>query len=478
MRKFLFYFCLLATILFTSCAKDFNVEETRETNYTASFMQSFGITRIPSSQTWGFDEAVNPYATATRAANVNGNQWKGWGYVIPPEITDSEIETVKATFANPIYENRSESVNWPNFWVQQVFKGTATYKDGFGNTLTGSDKMNLLTAFNPGTKEVITWWPEYKVETITGYDEHINNFNNGNNTTVYYSDGDNAKEHPMNGITLMLESSTQKFGYHNSIDSKQHYEYIVLKVGGSYYVGFDFYATHPEGQEANKNMDVERDYIYNDWVVKISPAYKEGEQPVVKTKRIIVEDIIAVNGGVASNSDFDFNDAVFDATFTNGGVHIKLLAAGGTKPLYIGSNYEFLNNKGHEVHELFGCASGSFPMVNTNAGPEKKAVEFDLTGTFNSYDDIIVWVLVNGIPVELKSNPGHAPSKMCVDTDYCWIVGESYSSNPMEAAFGELFKAYAETGVPNYLHREIELTFKWWLPYNSTYRNAESWYLK
>ena len=74
-KKLLFCFSLLATTLFTSCAKDFNVEETRETNYTMSFMQSFGITRIPSSQTWGFDEVINPYVMTTRAANVNGNQF-------------------------------------------------------------------------------------------------------------------------------------------------------------------------------------------------------------------------------------------------------------------------------------------------------------------------------------------------------------------------------------------------------------------
>ena len=220
---------------------------------------------------------------ATRAANVNGNQWyQNWGR--PTNVTEEERAKVVEEFSKKREgEKNTISVTWKNFWVQQVYKGETTYTDGFGQNIgLGSDHMNHLLVFNNLKTEVISWWPyEESVTEYEGQYEHINNFNSGNNTTTYTDD---ETHQTYQGTTLMVNMGTdgrdEQFAYHNSTDSKYHYEYIILNIDGAYYIGFDFYANGTQEYPANKNMDVERDWIFNDWIVKVTPAQKLGAEPV------------------------------------------------------------------------------------------------------------------------------------------------------------------------------------------------------
>jgi hypothetical protein len=399
MKKILLLLSLI--VCFASCSKteflnDYN--EIKEAQYNQAFESNFG--KIANNHDWGF--GVVDYGT-TRAANVNGNLWyQDW--VRPVNITDEEKTKVVAEFSK-VRKNEVNSVHidWNNYWVQQVYKGEATYNDGFGNSIgVASSNMNKLIAYNANYKEIV-WWPEYK-EIEGGY-EHVNNFNDGNNTIEYTDDVTHEK---FIGTTLMVnmnaEGIVDQFGYHNSVDSKDHFEYIILEIDGAYYVGFDFYATHPEGQEANKNMDVARDWIFNDWIVKISPAKRN----ITYKKRIICEDLGAIG-------DWDFNDVVFDALIQNGKTYIKLLAAGGTLVLTVA---------GKEVHNEFGVPTST--MVNTNNGTVRKdPVEFEIDFEYLSYNDIPVIVRSkNGANVyttyELKTKIGAAPQKIAVGTDFQW----------------------------------------------------------
>lgn len=217
---------------------------------------------------------------STRSANVNGNIWyQNWDR--PTNVTEEEIAKVLSVVSEPMVGvKNSIHIDWENYWVQQVYTGKQEYVDGYGNNIgTGSSHMNHLLAYNSNYEEEV-WWPEHVINK-GGY-EHIDNFNNGSNSTVYIDDETNEQ---YIGTTLMVNMNADgvidQFGYHNSTDSKNHFEYIIIEVDGSYYVCFDFYATHPEGQDANKNMDVERDWVFNDWIVKISPAYHKGETPKV-----------------------------------------------------------------------------------------------------------------------------------------------------------------------------------------------------
>ena len=391
---------VLIGFVLVGCSHDINFQtktDIKKAEYKASFVKNFG--KPASTQTWGFKASGT-----TRSANVNGNQWAAI-YDLPDNITDTEKEKVVAEFSKKregVYNTKQ--VTWSEYWVQQVYTGETVYKDGYGNDVLGSSKMNKLITYNSNAVEEI-WWPVR--ETKYGGYEHINNFNSGSNETTYYSDGDNEKSNPIVGTTLMVgmesDGRNEQFGYHNSTDSKDHFEYIILEIDGSWYVGFDFYATHPDGQEANKNMDVDRDWIFNDWIVKISPAKLKGTTPptpikkVKETGRIMCEDL-------GTTDDFDFNDLVFDGTiYTDGTASVTILATGGTLPITIA---------GIDVHQYMG------PMTTEGGTP----VTLDLPGNgYSGLSDIPIIVRDNNEAYELTAPAGDVPHKICVPVGIKWM---------------------------------------------------------
>lgn len=436
MKKFLgFLMSLIVSVIMSSCmSHDFETYdpvEKRQNEFATNFVKHYG--EIASNQDWGFGTVA-----ATRTANVEGNIWyKNWD--TPTNVTEAERSKVVEEFSKK-RENvvNTISISWPNYWVQQVFKGTQEYNDGNNSGIgKGSNYMNKLIVYNSNYKEEV-WWPEHKV--IEGGYEHVNNFNDGDNQTVFK---DEKTQEKYVGTTLMVDmltdGRTTQFGYHNSRDSQDHFEYIVLQIDGNYYVGFDFYARHPQGQESNKNMDVDRDWVFNDWIVKITPAYHVGETPgITYAKRIICEDL-------GSTGDWDFNDVVFDALIKNGKTYIKVLAAGGTMPLKVADK---------EVHDLFNV--GVTEMVNTGL-VSRDPVEFVVDQAYNNYNAIPVTVEDNRTAGEfiryaLKSEIGKAPQKICVGTDYDWCSERQNIENKYPA-----FKEYV--GNPNLQYdwyREVE----------------------
>ena len=126
--------------------------------------------------------------------------------------------------------------------------------------------------------------------------------------------------------------------------------------------------------------------------------------------RVIAEDL-----SVSDNSDFDFNDVVFDVTFDSpeqGKTTITLQAAGGTLPLYVG---------GQEVHEKFGVSTKT--MVNTGTGVSKDPVSFELNDTFgHDANNILVQVEKEGVLVEITAERGRVASKIAVSPNYEWCT--------------------------------------------------------
>ena len=150
--------------------------------------------------------------------------------------------------------------------------------------------------------------------------------------------------------------------------------------------------------------------------MRIVPAVLKGGEEK-NTQRIIVEDL-------GSIGDFDYNDLVFDAYVYNKDgqtwANIKLLAAGGTLPIYICG----CDGQQVEVHDKFGVTTTT--MVNTKNGTvDKNPVEFaiklknETSSSFNA-NDIEVKVNNNGTWMTLSSNVGRAPEKICVDNSFKW----------------------------------------------------------
>ena len=426
---------LCAAALLASCSHDVELidQKAREEIFENNFNSTFGVSESEyANHDWGMNamplvditdstastrsamtRGASTRGAVTRAANVNGNMWyQDWKR--PTNVTDEEIAWAKEEFGKVRRNTRPwVSINWSNYWVQQVYKGEQSYTDGYGSSIgAGSNHMDHLVAFNRLSRTILNWWP---LSYIFGEAyEHINNFNAGSNYTVY-TDGANYQQYV--GTTLMTDMATDgrsdQFEYYNSTDSRYHAEYIVLEHNGSYFIGFDFYA---DGLWPNQR--VQRDYIYNDWIIKISPAISINDAPSVERVRVMCEDLST------SRTDFDYNDVVFDIKFIKNGntytADIILQAIGGELPLYIGDK---------EVHNLFNV--GTNTMVNTYEGrhSEIQPVHFTVTlqgssyaNAFDAINALPVFVKMSSspTPIQLTVNPGKPAEMICVPVTTDW----------------------------------------------------------
>jgi len=155
---------------------------------------------------------------------------------------------------------------------------------------------------------------------------------------------------------------------------------------------------------------------YTDWIVRISPAKERESSELVV--RIIAEDLNAqaANSAAAADgleeSDWDFNDVVFDVRYTSETTAmVKIVGAGGILPLYVAGN---------EVHQLLGQAGpdeeGHYKIQNSGTSQE-----FEVTGIqkSNRGSDIPVFVKrpsTSGgdVTLELKAPVGQPAAKICV----------------------------------------------------------------
>ena len=171
------------------------------------------------------------------------------------------------------------------------------------------------------------------------------------------------------------------------------------------------------------------DGYFSDWIVTLSKADRITTTPPPSDPEGFVCRIIAEDLTVGENSDFDFNDVVFDV-FQNGVLVIR--AIGGELPLYIGSQ-----DAGHEVHAVCGISltgSGSASkMSNTGWGStsstsvainyQKELGRISMGRTYSSKAEaksIPIYVTKKGENILLKADQGKVASKVCVGSDFEW----------------------------------------------------------
>ena len=418
MKKLIIF---LFSLLLASCVSDvkYSEQEMKELTYANAFEQAFGT--ISPTQTWGFPQTM-------RTANTKGNMWEDEGYVIPNKITEDELNKVLDVFSKPGKESYESLIDWDCFFVQQVYKGDSIYVAGNGAKVTGSEHMDWLVAYDPIGYDETIYSPELKI--VKNHDDHVNNFNNS-----YSNDYD--------GCMLMVNSSTQRFGFRSSEDSKMHYTFRMEKIDGNYYVGLDFEAT---GQ--NPNQQVQRDLVYDDWIVKIVPG--KGYSDKVKEEGMIICEDLGTIG------DFDFNDVVFYAkVWESGKTEIWLLAAGGTLNLTVA---------GQEVHKAFGVPQTT--MVNTEESTGKGATKdpfyFEATNKYNSLIEIPIIVSTknnagNVTSYELSAEMGKAPQKICVPKGFKWCK-EYKSLSIAYPGFREWTTGTSDTWANGYNRNLVVLT--------------------
>ena len=351
--------------------------------YQENFVKTFG--NIDPKNDWGFGENIPSNPKPTKAFDANSNMWGGY-VEVPDVLTEEQKNAVTAWFTahqNP----QGIAVNWCDFFVQQV-----------SSTDNGKQHMDKLTC---GTGN-----------------EHINDFNSGDRSAhdvCYWQNPNNqndTKKHS-DKISFMVNSSTECFGYHESVGNTQYNDKYVIIPGeviakeypnigleGMFFVGFDYNAQKSDG---STNDNVAADGYYNDWIVKITPGlYTKGD-------RVMCEDL-------GTTADYDFNDIVFDVvndwngypgTNNQGATIIIVRAAGGTLAATIAEK---------EIHNLFGVETSS--MINTGVKSAPVAI-FRIPQVANA-KDVKVMVGNDTGTWELKTATGAAPQKICVPSTTKW----------------------------------------------------------
>ena len=436
-----------------------NIDQAK-VQYAAAFEKAFG--KVGANVDWGFSSKA-----ATRAAQPNSNQWgthddndKYLDWPKPADITDAERAAVLAVFNQKGKESYTDLLNLTDFFVQQVYCGP------------NGEKMNQLACWDPQGHEVTEnpEWNGYQPHTYTTNDDEVNNFNGGK-----YSG--NA----LQGCMLMWNSSTSQWSFKTSQSGGQRiYDHWRMEYipGYGYYVGLDHEAWRQA--PANANEEDKRDYIYNDWIIKIVPGKGQNAKQettttetrqfkeIVDLGRVFVEDIATAYMKVTD--DIDYNDIVFDArvwriwnqidTKVNGKItktiketnvkyqyDINLLATGGTIE-------EKVN--GVDVHNKFGV--GQAFMVNTWTSFCNQSLsgqwntptnlimpkDFSYTLTYDELpidpkDDSKRLAGINTIPIELRYNTkeminlsskvigengktASAPYKLCLPVGTQWPI--------------------------------------------------------
>ncbi len=419
MKKYLMM--ALAVLAVVSCSKDkmdfsdLTQAERDKKIYEDNFRAYLNNQAIDAGQTWGFGDNIS--RGVTRGSNTNGNQWEDQGWTVPADITAEEIAKVKAVFAQKGEASYTSLVDWNDYFVQQVYCGDSVYYAKNGQPVTGAQHMDHLITVETIGVNIISWWPyEEEVVTIDPTDQHINNFNNASCPDSWVSEKTGKK---LENIMLMTTSNTNKFGFISSEDSKVHYNFRMEEIDGAYYVGFDF-----EASGENPNQQVDRDFVYDDWIVKIVPGKGVSEPNL----RILAEDLSATG-----NSDFDFNDAVIDVEMGSP-AKVKIIAAGATLPIRINGKDEW------EIHRLLmGNSTQTFndngaairqKMINTGAKADINGVPAvyvpgfaeTITSAAEANTKVKLEVFKNGVWQELTAKKGEPACKLAVSTTFGYLA--------------------------------------------------------
>lgn len=329
---------ILAALIITSCSDYDNGYTEKTIRYERAFYDAFG--QIDPNQDWNLVKQLrnkNGGGMSTRGASPNSNQWEDWGYVVPGAITDDELAAVLEVFNQKGEESYESLIDWHDFFVQQVYCGPE------GNKMT-----ELATVVEYTVNVNVTSWDPYEADTIYTIVDPFDDIVNDLHGNVQRSK-----------CMLMLNSATLEWSFKSTQGGGERFynfrmEYIP---GYGYYIGFDFQSNRQA--DANDNEYFERDYIYNDWIIKVVPAHGETPDPPTDiptppdkpdpepTEEILEAGLLCCEDMGGAEADFDFNDIVLKLehkrrTATENGETstkdifvVTAMAAGGTLPSYV-----------------------------------------------------------------------------------------------------------------------------------------------
>lgn len=178
------------------------------------------------------------------------------------------------------------------------------------------------------------------------------------------------------------------------------------------------------------------DGYFSDWIVTLTEAKRaddnnnnnNNDDETTPSIRVIAEDM--GDQTLNENSDFDFNDVVFDVTWVSDSeVDVEILAAGGTLPLTVGwDGVDESKYRDFEVHNLLGYSETMIINTHSSVGNHIDGVpskHLTLNGTFSKDNfaadvntQIPIKVKKNGVWYDIKAEKEKAAAKLAVDKEY------------------------------------------------------------
>ena len=447
---------------FTSCSKNeelydqgkvdqINAAEIQE-SYNQAFIQTFG--QPAANQDWGFGSGAK-----TRGyVDPNGNMWDDCPSVGPTERNDV------FTYVNTL--GPREKVipsDLSTYFVTHIYQGSDTH----GSSNYPNSNMNQLE-FAKSAPATVSWdgtrqgeWfhvYDFNAAISTDYEGNMRvveipplNFAYYNSSDSKWHDkwigvdgseiGDDYKDYyyicfdfeamPNTIYTIfeMPEANNAKVnvtgrfvGANNTaatgadLKAKGMTTVVDCNTGVEYTVQDNWKAV----QIFNEHYYAPGNDNYTDWIIRLVKV--QDDQKPKWDLRIIAEDLNAkaadseaAKDGI-EDSDWDFNDVVFDVRYTSETTAmVKIVGAGGILPLYVAN---------HEVHEALGQSGpdkeGYYKIQNSGTSQE-----FEVTGInkSNRGSDIPVFVkrpTTSGgdVTLELTAPIGQPAAKICVKTTF------------------------------------------------------------
>ena len=345
------------------------------------------------------------------------------------DVTDEEVQYVSWWFRNN-YKPESVLPPFTEFFMQDIskdFDRVIAY-DGNGKPVScHGDRINngkipltyadgtIVTDNNGNIQYDNTSFQmdHMIVYTSEANPEHLNDYNAGSTPDITGEGSDLTNRYDKNGPKANPQLKywetnggyTTKFSYQCSsdIESRVYDQYVLVHLTfdipqengpahhyDGYYLAFDYEMHKNDGVYNNKETFsvIEPDGFYSNWIVKLSPGNPQWSDH--NWYRIMCEDL-------GNTYDYDFNDLVYDVYYTgvepNYTAHIKVQAAGGTYPIFIGANDE-----AHEVHHMLGhgdkynAATKLYQPINVGTDLKSASYEFTLPVSTTNPDDIKIFV--------------------------------------------------------------------------------------
>lgn len=466
MKKYLFLSLVFAAIVtaFTNCSKkDVYDQERPEKDaqqlYKENFRAYVGGT-INSAVDWGFGATAKSGTRAAEAPTVQLGTDQGDGLEgYSTQFTNKFFQTVQEYFPQDAVCKSKDWWNYEFLENGEFFNVRLIYSNTRANDEIGFYYYDpAVETYENHTKVVL-----YKdIQNDNGnLNEYIqfNRYAEGGEWFPYRTwrsydiwTGDSPAERIRTKTYTIYMNKTYRFGFYvtNKDTGKTYYTNQFLNADETAYSGAAI------GDDPLDN--VQQSYVFglsdNDqpgcnmlfaiikagkdglYPLLIKPEKKKDPEPTPEPPtpdpptptpepvwyRIIAEDLNAHDldkDGDVDDTDFDFNDIVLDVALTDEGASCKLQAAGATLKIRINGDDNL------EVHKMFGVEQNQ--MVNTHAskaglpGPDdKKPVEFTLTGSFKSVDDIKIEVYRQNRWMTLHAPKGDAASKIVVPITFEW----------------------------------------------------------